>query len=259
MKAQVTIAVIGKGRLGSAYARAIRSKSNSYKLFGHFNAREGNFEKLFDGGGPEVIIIATKDDAIAETAWRATSFAGNNLKLIVHSAGSQPSSILPKLPKVGRLMLHPIQTFPKGDPAPFKGIIFAAECTGKESLAFARDFTKSLGATNVIRLTAKQLPLYHAMTVFAANFITLLGASVEKLSSELRLDKKMVKKAVAPLMRTSLENVLAGNAKDVLTGPIARGDSETIKVHLKALKPSPELSTLYAAFVNLAKSSLSKA
>jgi predicted short-subunit dehydrogenase-like oxidoreductase (DUF2520 family) len=99
-------------------------------------------------------------------------------------------------------------------------------------------------------LPAESIPLYHAMTVFAANFVTLLGGAIEEMIVELDENPKRMKAALRPLMERSLANVLANPASKVLTGPIARKDLGTIKAHLKALKTlDPNLAKVYSAFL----------
>jgi predicted short-subunit dehydrogenase-like oxidoreductase (DUF2520 family) len=243
------IAIIGKGKVGQSLAKAIRA-SGRYKLGAHVSARAKKFP-LFQN---DVVIIVSKDDKIAEIAKRI--LAGDKFwewpLLIVHCAGSLPSETIVAKPSVLRLTLHPIQTFPKPDANLFRGIHWMASSNDAEALKWARQFTKALGAKGLIELPSESLPLYHAMTVFSSNFITLLMQAVELISKELKQDPKRMKAALKPLMESALRNALAKPAHDVLTGPIAREDTATIRKHQPALSNlDPNLRKLYDAFLKI--------
>lgn len=152
-------------------------------------------------------------------------------------------------------MLHPIQTFVKPSASVFKGITFGLQTTDKKALDFALPFSKAIGGKDVIHLTERQLPLYHTSTVFAANFVTLLVAAVESISVDLDQDPQRFKTALAPLMQTALTNALRTPAFAALTGPIARGDTQTIASHRSALRKigRRDLLAIYDAFVGLAR------
>jgi predicted short-subunit dehydrogenase-like oxidoreductase (DUF2520 family) len=254
IKAPVSIAIIGKGRLGTSYVLAIK-KTKQYKLHSHLAARSKSFASLKKNGGPDVLFIICKDSSIPLVAKKVLKASGENLTLIVHSAGSLPSSVLPKHPGIGRLMLHPLQTFAEPSADLFEYIAFGVESGDKAAGQFADQFCTALGAHRLLYLSESELPLYHATAVIAANFITLLGGAVEKLAASLKLKPIELKQILTPLMTMSLENVLIHRSKDVLTGPIARNDTKTIGKNKAALRASGNkvLAELYEAFHKLAK------
>ncbi|HET9135013.1 MAG TPA: DUF2520 domain-containing protein [Candidatus Kapabacteria bacterium] len=253
-KSPVSIAIIGKGRLGTSYALAIK-KTKQYKLHSHLPARSKSFAPLSKVGGPDVLFIICKDASISAVAKKAIAKCGQNLTLVVHSAGSLPSSILPDHEGVGRLMLHPLQTFAEPSADLFKHITFGVESDEKNALQFAEQFCKALSAHRLIYLSESELPLYHATAVIAANFITLLGGAIEKLSTGLKLKPIEFKQSLTPLMTKSLANVLNYRSKDILTGPMARNDIKTIEKNKAALQASGNkvIAELYEAFHKLAK------
>jgi predicted short-subunit dehydrogenase-like oxidoreductase (DUF2520 family) len=240
-----TIAIVGKSKVGQALAKAIRS-SSKYKLSTIISARMKQYP-TFDAN---VIIIAAKDDAIEDVARRAVKAATSQLRLILHVSGSRTSAILPDRSESSRLTLHPIQTFSKSDADLLHGIYWMASSDNPAAIRWARQFVADIGGKGIIILPSESIPLYHAMTVFAANFLTLLGGAIEEIIEELNEDPKRMKAALRPLMERSLANVLANPASKVLTGPIARKDLGTIKAHLKALKTlDPNLAKVYSAFL----------
>src|SRR5665213_2700490 len=122
-----------------------------------------------------------------------------------------------------------------------------------KAIYWARQFVTDLGGKGLIVLPAEALPLYHAMTVFSSNFITLLWAAIEEISEELGQNPKRIKAALRPLAETALKNALIEPANEVLTGPIKRKDFETIEKHQKALKAlDPKLRAIYDGFLSFA-------
>lgn len=254
MSKRVSIAVIGKGRVGSSLSAKIAKMGSGYQLFAHLPARTKSFAALENKGGPEVIIIASKDDSITTVAEKSLQAAGNNLKLMLHCAGSRESIILPKRTSVARLTLHPIQTFAEADGSLLENIYYMASTGDAYAKSWAKRFVKDIGGNGVIEIRGKNLPLYHTLVVFASNFTTLLGGAVELLSKQLKIPPSKMKEAVAPLMQNSLDNVLHNNAAKVLTGPLARKDYSTILKHRKALRSQPAaLRKIYEGFVMLAE------
>ncbi|MDP4219107.1 MAG: DUF2520 domain-containing protein [Bacteroidota bacterium] len=258
MSKRVTIAVIGKGKVGTSLARSIAKLKPDFMLFAHIGARQKSFAELGQQGGPEVIFICSKDDAIARVAKKAVRVSGKNLKMIVHCSGSNESTILPSVNSAGisisRLTLHPIQTFPHADAKLLKGIYYMASTGDRFAKNWADKFVKRLHGRGVIHISPKDLPLYHTLVVFASNFTTLLGGSIEILSRSLGIAPAKMKRAVMPLMKRSIDNVRHNNSADVLTGPLVRNDRSTIMKHRKALagQPAP-LRAIYEGFVKLAK------
>ncbi len=242
------ITIIGKSRAGKSIAKAIQI-SAGMKLSAHIAARLKKYPPI----DSEIIIIAAKDDEIAAVSKKAIAVASKKLRLIIHLAGSLPSTILPERAGVLRITLHPIQTFTKPSGHLLRGIFWMASSDSREAIQWASKFAKALGGNGVIVLPAEDLPLYHAMTVFGSNFITLLFSGIEEMASDLGQNPKRMKAAMRALAEQSLENVLTKPARSVLSGPISRKDFATIEKHQKALKHShPELKRLYDAFLSFA-------
>jgi predicted short-subunit dehydrogenase-like oxidoreductase (DUF2520 family) len=257
MSRQVTIAVIGKGKVGISLAVSI-AKMKGFSLFAHLAARKKSFPELAKNDGPEVIFICSKDSEISKVAGKALKVAGKNVKLLVHCAGSRESTILPYRKGVSRLTLHPIQTFSEADPKLLKNIYYMVSTQDSYAKKWAKNFVKQIGGTEVIEVKGKDLPTYHTLVVFASNFTTLIGGAIEILSKSLHIQEATMKKAVRPLMERSLENVLNNKAADVLTGPLARKDYSTILKHRVALGKQPlAIRKIYEGFVMLAEEMIS--
>jgi predicted short-subunit dehydrogenase-like oxidoreductase (DUF2520 family) len=77
--------------------------------------------------------------------------------------------------------------------------------------------------------------LYHAAAVVASNYqVTLLDAALEILE-QTGVARREGLAALAPIARATLENVLSLGPQDALTGPISRGDVESVRRNLEAL------------------------
>ena len=92
-------------------------------------------------------------------------------------------------------------------------------------------------------IPATDRPYYHALCVMAGNFSTLLWL---KLFDELQGRFAIPASAAHPYLAQMTANLLS-DASRALTGPLARGDVETIGANLKALEGDP-LHGVYAAF-----------
>jgi predicted short-subunit dehydrogenase-like oxidoreductase (DUF2520 family) len=87
--------------------------------------------------------------------------------------------------------------------------------------------------------------LYHAAATMASNYIVTLECMAERLAGRVGVSREML----APLARASLENWIA-QGRDALTGPIARGDVETVERQRAAIDArEPELLALWDALV----------
>ncbi len=240
------ITIIGKSRAGTSIAKALQISPNA-KLSAHISARIKKYPLI----NSEIIIIATKDDQIAAVSKKAVAAASKKLRLIVHLAGSLPSTILSTRPGVARLTLHPIQTFPVPSGHLLRDIYWMASSDDREAIRWSSKFVKGLGGNGVIILKSESLPLYHAMTVFGSNFITLLFSAIEEMASTLGQNPKKMKAVMRSLAEQSLQNALTKPAKSVLSGPIVRKDFATIQKHQRALKSaSPRIQAIYKAFLD---------
>jgi predicted short-subunit dehydrogenase-like oxidoreductase (DUF2520 family) len=101
-----------------------------------------------------------------------------------------------------------------------------------------------LGA-EVVRLEGVDRASYHAAAVFASNYVVALAAAAERTWELSGLPRDQARSALAPLLRGAAENVAERPTAAALTGPLARGDTDTIERQLAALDGEPELGALY--------------
>jgi predicted short-subunit dehydrogenase-like oxidoreductase (DUF2520 family) len=195
------------------------------------------------------IVIAVPDDAIGDVA-RVLAEAGMRGGAALHTCGARGPEALAVLAQAGVSCgtLHPLQTVagPEEGVAALPGVAYAIDGEG-EAAAWAERIVKTLDG-HLLRIPTACRPLYHAAAVMASNYVVALVGAAVMLMKETGVDEAAALRALAPLARTSLDNVLRLGPAAALTGPLERGDAETVSRHLAALARTPEaVASLYRA------------
>ncbi len=141
--------------------------------------------------------------------------------------------------------MHPLQTVanPVTGAERLPGSYFAI--SGEPTaLAVARRLIRSLGSP-VITVPLLRRPVYHAAAVLASNGLAGLVSAAVRVLSQTGISEEEALQALLPLARGTLDNIAEMGAANALTGPVARGDVETVKLHLRALDGRER--SLYAA------------
>lgn len=208
-----SVNVIGRGRVGSAVAARLEERG--------VELRED---------GAEVVLLCVPDSAIPAAAERQT-LAGS--QWVGHTSGATPLSALTHPRRFG---LHPLQTFNRsGDPAQLDGAYAAVTGETDEALGIGRELATLLGLTP-FDLAEADRAVYHAGAAIASNYLVTLHRAASELFDEAGAPPA----GLEPLMQRVI-----GNGFE-LTGPIARGDWETVQRHLDALRArKPQLEPLY--------------
>ena len=206
------IHVIGSGRVGSAVTARLRERGIAV-----------------DGDGPELVLLCVPDSAIAEVA--ASVAPG---PWVAHVSGATPLAALS--PHARRFSVHPLQTFTRARGAEqLDGAWAAVTAETEAARATGRALAELLGL-RPFDLADSARTLYHAGAVFASNYVVTL----QRAASLLFESAGVPPEALEPLMRRTIENGFE------LTGPIARGDWDTVAAHRAAIREQrPELDHLY--------------
>lgn len=231
------IGIIGSGRAGSALGAALASAG--YPVTGVSARSQASLERaarlLPDVpvlSPPEVttradvVLLAVPDDAIREVA------AGLPLtpdQYAVHLSGAHGVSVLQGVPAIP-VALHPPMTF-TGDTPGLDGLAFTATAPD-EARAMVERLVKDLGA-GVQWVAEEHRALYHAGVVHGANHLVTLLAQAFAVLREAGLRDPAA--TLRPLLTATLDNTLR-SGHDALTGPIARGDVDTVEAHLAVLR-----------------------
>jgi predicted short-subunit dehydrogenase-like oxidoreductase (DUF2520 family) len=254
--------IIGAGRLGASLASALIQHANGQLgaiCNQHLASAQHQVTQLSSGIAvasvaalPEAAItfITTTDDQLESVVHALLRDAA--LKpgdMIVHCSGVYSSELLYPLREKGCFVasIHPLKSFHSTvpDPGAFNGCDCVVE--GDENLAnFLSTLFGQLGA-KVISLRAEKKPVYHAAATLASNYLVSLANLATQLFREAGIDAVHAKHLCEHLMESSLHNLkVSDNVSLALTGPLMRGDLQTILLHLKAIE-DPEISRFYCA------------
>jgi predicted short-subunit dehydrogenase-like oxidoreductase (DUF2520 family) len=236
------IGFIGAGTVGTALAMLLSQKG--YQFVGASRRRRtaagavSNLH-LMDSNqavadAAELVFITTPDDAIAAVASEVKWRRGQS---VVHCSGADSVAILEPARQAGARVggFHPLQTFAGVREAVenIPGSTFGIEAE-EPLLTTLKTMVENLGG-HWIKLRAEDKVAYHAAAVFACNYLVTLVKLATDLWQTFNIPADRATQALLPLIRGTLHNIETIGIPDCLTGPIARGDTGTIRKHLKAL------------------------
>jgi predicted short-subunit dehydrogenase-like oxidoreductase (DUF2520 family) len=195
----------------------------------------------------DLLVIATRDDDIESTASRLAPIA-RNIGAVVHMSGFKPVDALAPFAHRGVAIgsFHPLQSLSNPQTGARSLAGAWAGVTAEEPLfALLTDLAASLDMIP-FRLLDSVKPIYHAAASAASNFVVaaldLAGSLLESASVPFE--------AVAPLTRTAVANAVAQGPRQALTGPIARGDWETVRGQFEAVaRAKPDRSKQFRLMV----------
>jgi predicted short-subunit dehydrogenase-like oxidoreductase (DUF2520 family) len=261
-----SITLVGAGNLAHALGPAL--KASGYRI--HAIAARANAEsrrrakslakKLntrwcgLDEVEPasDIIWLLHTDDALAETARKLAQKSGWRGKVVLHSSGALSSDVLAPLRHAGAhtASLHPMMTFVSGTAPDMRRVPFAVE-GDRNAEAAAKQIVRKMGAEVFpIRKSAKVL--YHALGSFSSPMIVATLVTAERVGKAAGLSKLQTRKVMAAILQQTLKNYLERGPAAAFSGPIKRGDLETVRRHLDELKSVPEAEKVYRALVRSA-------
>ena len=249
--------VLGAGRAGSGLARALRA--SGVEIIGVHGTRavesDTSEDRVTAGPIPEHvrdadIVLITVQDARLESALE--ELLGSPLRpstVILHASGSSDPQTLHRLRQAGHACgtFHPLVSL--ADPARAAALLrqsWIGIDGDPVATVAARELARALGA-RVLIIPEGEKGRYHAAAVFAANFPTVLAAIAIRLLREAGIPEQEGWAALRGLMAATVANVQEGEPAEVLTGPIVRGDADTIMRHLGALASDPFARDAYIA------------
>ncbi|GBD31113.1 hypothetical protein HRbin33_00061 [bacterium HR33] len=240
------VGIVGPGRAGLGLAGALARAGHEVFLHGRSPKPVPGGLSLTTGAVPPwldrvaIVILAVPDDAVTEVASRlADSGAVGAGHVVLHLSGVLDRGVLSPLAPTGAALgsLHPLRSFGSGEEN-LEGVFAAVEGDDR-AVERAVDLARSIGL-RPFRLGPGGKARYHAGAVFAANFLVTLYARAERLFRDAGIPSGEARAALVALMRGVVEN-LADRGAGALTGPLARGDVETVRLHLEALDPQDRL------------------
>lgn len=226
------VSVVGPGRLGRVMAAALGQAG--YEVAGPLGRGE-------QPPRADVALLCVPD---AEIKAAAGAVAGS-APLVGHTSGATSLSALAGAGS-GQFGLHPLQTF-TGEESPrhLLNVGCAVAATSAAALDVVRELALSVGMVP-FELSDEDRASYHAAASIASNFLVALEDAAEQMAAGAGLEPDQARLLLAPLVRSTVENWAALGPKRALTGPVARGDDETVASQRAAVADTaPQLLGLF--------------
>lgn len=229
---ETTIAVVGAGRLGGVLARAL--KRAGFDVRGPFGRTDGI-------PASDIILLCVPDAAIADAASRARP----HTPLLGHVSGATGLDDVD-------FSIHPLQTFTGAElPDVFRGLGAAVAGRSAEAVAAATRLATTLGA-RPFHVDDAHRAGYHAAASLASNLVLAVLDAAEQTALAAGIHDP--RELLAPLVSRTVGNWAHDGAAAALTGPIARGDEETVRRQRAAIAAgNPELTALFDQLCDAAR------
>ena len=251
-KEKPEVSIIGAGRLGTTLAVALAGKGYSIRsLVARRRSSARKAASLLDGDvqalavkqldllrPADLFLITTPDDQIASVAAQLARInATKRGPAALHTSGALSAEVLAPLRKRAwhTGSIHPlISVSDPEDVAALKGAFWSVE-GDKTALRIGKAIVRDLGGES-FSIRSEDKPLYHAAAVMSAgNVVALFDVGLEMLV-HCGLTRPAAQRILLPLIASTVRNLESKEPVDALTGTFARGDIETVKLHLTSLK-----------------------
>ena len=261
------IAIVGVGKLGHALALSLHSagyeidslllrsgasqaNTKARKLAKQVGARLSN--RPSELAASNIVWFCVPDSEIKRAAVSLSTAIDWHGKIAIHLSGALTSNELSALRRQGAAVasVHPLMTFVSGSQPALAGVAFALEGDAA-ALREARAIIKKLGGS-AYTIREQDKPAYHAWATFTSPLLTALFATNEQVARAAGVDRNEAKRRMLPILRQTLENYVAYDAADAFSGPIIRGDVDTVKRHLRTLRKIPAAREVYIALARAA-------
>ena len=240
------IVFIGAGNLATNLAFALKEKGYTIKQV--YSRTEQSAKELADGlsagftndiknieTAADLYFVALKDDVIGEVVNQLTF----QPKLIVHTAGSIPMSLLTDVfDNCG--VLYPVQTFSKHRKVDLQKIPLCLEANSDENYEILKSLAMDL-SDNIHSLTSEQRLYLHVGAVFACNFSNFMCVGAETILEKHDIPFHILK----PLIKETFDKIEQDSPSNGQTGPALRNDRKTMEKHQKILSDSGLFQNLY--------------
>ena len=248
-KEKPEVSIIGAGRLGTTLAVALEAKGYSIRSLVARRAQSARKAAALLNKKPDVLaasqisslppsdlfLITVPDDQIARVAAQLGSLNYDPKPTVVHTSGALSSELLSPLRAKGWSTgsLHPLMSV-SSPQASLKGAFWCVE-GDRRAVQISKTIVRDLGGESFsIRSTEK--PLYHAAAVMASGHVVALFDVALEMLVQSGLTRRTARRILQPLLASSIKNLETQDTSQALTGTFSRGDVETVKRHLAALK-----------------------
>ena len=231
-RAPRTLAIVGAGRLGTELAAAL-SDALLPLPDGPWGVT-GPHGRGYAGTGDSAVLLCVPDREISSAA--ALISPG---PLVGHCSGACRLEVLQPHEAFS---LHPLMTVVPGRTS-FANAGAAVAGSSPRALAFAGDLARAL-EMRPTAVSEDERAAYHAAASIASNFLITLETAAERLAASAGVERELL----GPLVRATVENWIEVGGERALTGPVARGDNETVAAQRVAVaERAPDLLPLFDA------------
>jgi predicted short-subunit dehydrogenase-like oxidoreductase (DUF2520 family) len=259
------VAIVGAGNLGTAIALALREAGYAIETViarsrGESLRTAQRLARLVGARAStdlsavraELIWLCVPDAAIARAARSLAEKIEWKGRVAFHSSGALTSDALAVLRSRGAAVasVHPLMTFVRGSQPSLAGVSFAVEGDAR-AVRLGRRMVEDLGG-HAYSIRKKDKAAYHACGTFASPLFTALLATTEQVAALAGVNRKAAKERMIPILRQTLANYAAFGAAGAFSGPLVRGDVDTVKEHLRVLRGSPAARQVYSELARAA-------
>lgn len=273
-KQRPEVAIIGAGRLGSALAAALAR--HGYPIRSFVSRRAQTARKAaalvaeFLDAEPQALaakdlrllrpaelsLITTPDDQVARVASALSRLPlpPGSVRTALHTSGALSAEVLSPLRTRGwhTGSIHPLISI-SDKTSSLAGAFWSVE-GDRTALRVGKSVVRDLGGSS-FSIRSEDKPLYHAAAVMTSgNVVALFDVALEMLM-QCGLPRSKAHSILLPLLASTARSLETSDPKQALTGTFSRGDVETVKRHLQALK-GKKLSDALALYRLLGQRSL---
>jgi predicted short-subunit dehydrogenase-like oxidoreductase (DUF2520 family) len=249
-----TVSLVGPGRAAKAFARSwLEAGGHIEHVLSRDQAGARRAVELLQEGQPrtagsgrfacDVLILGVPDDSIGTAAARIAPEV--SCRLAFHLSGAAAADEIGVLRRSGASVgsLHALRAFSGESSENWRGAFVAIE--GDEpACAAGEQIVRAFGARGR-RLAAETKGLYHAAATLAAGGALALVSLATRVWASLGIPEDEARPALADLAARAASTATHRPFEDAFTGPLARRDLKTVRVHRAALATRPELLRLY--------------
>jgi predicted short-subunit dehydrogenase-like oxidoreductase (DUF2520 family) len=266
MAEKPSIAIVGPGRLGSTLALELRRagysiseivsrrSAGSRRRVRELARKVGARASMSDSAclDADLVWFCVPDQEIAAASHQLAPAIVWKKKIAFHSSGALASDELEALRRRGASVasVHPLMTFVSGSIPSLHGVPFAVEGDAAAVRA-ARRIVRTLGG-EAFTIRKQHKAAYHAWGAFTSPLLVATLVTGERLARAAGLSAVEARKKMLPIVRQTITNYEALGPAGAFSGPIVRGDTETVRKHLQVLRKVPQARNAYLALARAA-------
>lgn len=224
------VTLIGKGQVGTALAVALGRQGVSVQSI---SFRKGLPDRFVH---PDLVLVCVRDGQIPRVVSWLMRRRLDSRTVVAHVSGALSAEVLDPLRQCcrGVAQFHPFRSIRAEREVSFAGAFFVAS-GDRLAIAVLRRVARLLGSKLAVRPELVQSKYHLGAAVLANGGIALLHLS-HHLLVESGIESKAALGMILDLQRSVLHNVELHGVEAALTGPVRRGDVETIRRHLATLR-----------------------